>query len=212
MSIKILKNCAPSPVSDKGQGVRSSGCQNPPPHRTRPPRAALYSARQIGSLGAGPERPQRSAMRRPADLRRGIPCQPTQLGAPGPLLRQAAAPRASDRKMSRILALSSNPYFASPQIRTCARGGRLEGVSRLGYLSRRAVLRARGVRRLTINLARSSWRPREIAVCAGCSTALHVQHCPRTVTPARAGKVSGQRDARGVRAKHTATATMAWIA
>ena len=110
-------------------------------------------------------------MRRPADLRRGIPCQPTQLGAPGPLLRQAAAPRASDRKMSRILALSSNPYFASPQIRICARGGRLEGVSRVGYLSRRAVLRARGVRRLTINLARSSWRPREIAVCGW------LQHC-----------------------------------
>ena len=47
---------------------------------------------------------------------------------------------------------------------------------------------------------------------AACSTALHVQHCPRTVTPARAGKVSGQRDARGARVKHTATATMAWIA
>ena len=148
-------------------------------------------------------------MRRPADLRRGIPCQPTQLGAPGPLLRQAAAPRASDRKMSRILALSSNPYFASPQIRTCARGGRLEGVSRLGYLSRRAVLRARGVRRHTINLARSSWRLLKSLSAAGCSTALHVQHCPCAVTPARAGKVSGQRDARGARVKHTATAMMA---
>ena len=171
-----------------------------------------FSARQIGSPGAGPERPQRSAMRRPADLRRGIPCQPTQLGAPGPLLLQAAAPWASDRKMSRILALSQKSCMVSPNTTICARGGRLEGVSRVGYLSRRAVLRARGVGRHTINLARSSWRLLRSLSAAGCSTALHGQHFPRTVTPARAGKVSGQRDARGARVKHTAKATMAWIA
>ena len=72
--------------------------------------------------------------------------------------------------------------------------------------------RARGAEAYHQLGARSSWRPREIAVCAGCSTALHVQHCPCAVTPARAGKVSGQRDARGARVKHTATATMAWFA
>ena len=38
----MLKKYAGSPVSDKGQGVRSSGCQNPPPHSTRPPRAAPF--------------------------------------------------------------------------------------------------------------------------------------------------------------------------
>ena len=96
-----------------------------PPPRIAPVHAArpFFSAPKIGSPGAGPECPQRSAMRRPADLRRGIPCQPTQLGAPGPLLLQAAAPRASDSEMSRILALSSNPYCSiAPNKNLRARG------------------------------------------------------------------------------------------
>ena len=84
MSIKIPKKCAPSPVSDKGQGVRSSGCQTPPPRIApgRPARPFFSAPNRLAGSRPGAPSALRYASAGRSEARHPLPTYPAR--GPGP--------------------------------------------------------------------------------------------------------------------------------
>ena len=94
-------------------GGRSSRCEKAPSAGTRHPPSGHFARPGKRSPGQGSGAAGRCPTRRPAGLRRGITCQPTQLEGPSQLLLQPAAPWARGASTSRCFRRRRSPYLIS---------------------------------------------------------------------------------------------------
>ena len=110
------RNCtkfAAGPPEHAPPGGRSSRCGKAPSAGTRHPPSGHFARPGKRSPGQGSGAAGRCLTRRPAGLRRGITCQPTQLEGPSQLLLQPAAPWARGASTSRCCRRRPNPYLRS---------------------------------------------------------------------------------------------------